>query len=198
VHAKLIAALASRPDPDLLWAAGIMGRPDAVAVAIELLDHPRLDRLAGEVVSTALGISTRDERFWLDEGAHGSYGADPDEALPSLAADDLDGDLVPPEDRRLRRPNAQAIQQWWAEAELEFSPALRYFGGRPLDRTTIAYALREAPMRQRHALALELAIRSAGHGLLDTLAPARTQIARLATIFASVGEIDFQGGLPLM
>lgn len=198
VHARIIAALASRPDPDLLWATAIMGRPDGVAVAIELLDHPRLDRLAGEVVCTVLGLSTRDERFWLDDGAHGSYGVDPNEALPSLAVDDLDADLVPPEDRRLRRPNPWAIREWWVEAELEFSPALRYFGGRPLDCSTVALGLRDAPMRQRHPLALELAIRSAGRALLDTLAPARTQTTRLAAIFASVGEIDFQGGLPLM
>ncbi|MFO7567926.1 MAG: hypothetical protein R6X02_35120 [Enhygromyxa sp.] len=205
VHARLIAALASRPDPDLLSAAGITGRPDAVAVAIGLLDHPGLGRIAGEVVSAVLGLSTRDERFWLDEGAHGSYGVDPDEALPSLAADDLDANLVPPELLRLRRPNARAIRQWWREAELEFSPALRYFGGRPLDLSTAISGLREAPMRRRQALALELAIRSAGAALLDCRASARTQITQLAAIFASVGpgldqagELDFQGGLPLM
>src|SRR5690606_4626196 len=74
VHARLLGALASRPDPELLAAAGVMGRPDAVAVAVELLDHDRLARLAGEVVSAVMGVSIRDERFWLDEGAHGSYG----------------------------------------------------------------------------------------------------------------------------
>jgi uncharacterized protein (TIGR02270 family) len=201
VHARLLGALASRPDPELLWAAGVMGRPDAVAVAIELLDHDRLGRLAGEVVSMVFGLSTRDDRYWLDEGAHGSFGADPEEALPELAADNLDASLIPPEERRLRQPNAQAIREWWAEAELEYSPALRYFGGRPLDPRTIAQALREAPMRQRHHLALELAMRSAGAALLDTRAPARTQLHQLATIFATLErgpELDFQGGLPLM
>jgi uncharacterized protein (TIGR02270 family) len=199
VHARLLGALASRPDPELLSAAGVMGRPDAVAVAIELLDHQHLSRLAGEVVSTVLGLSTRDDRFWLDEGAHGSFGADPDEALPKLNADQLDADLIPPEIRRLRQPNPRAIRDWWLEAELEYSPALRYFGGRPLDRSTMAHALREAPMRQRHHLGLELAMRSAAAALLDTRAPARTQTHQLATIFATLGpELDFQGGLPLM
>lgn len=203
VHARLLAALASRPDPELLWAAGVMGRPDAVAVAIELLDHDRLGRLAGEVVSTVLGLSTRDDRYWLDDGAHASFGADPDEALPSLPSDPLDADLIPPEERRLRAPDARAIREWWMDAELEYSPALRYFGGRPLDHASILQALREAPMRQRHHLALELAIRSAGAAQLDTRAPARTQTQQLAAIFATLRdgigpELDFQGGLPLM
>jgi uncharacterized protein (TIGR02270 family) len=201
VHARLLAALASKPDPELLWAAGVMGRPDAVAVAVELLEHPRLGRLAGEVVSTVLGLSTRDNRYWLDEGAHGAFGRDPAEALPELAADDLDANLIPPEERRLRQPNPRAIREWWVEAELEFSPALRYFGGRPLELATVTQALHEAPMRQRHTLALELAMRTAGLAVLDTRAPARTQTAQLATIFARIGahpEMDFQGGLPLM
>jgi uncharacterized protein (TIGR02270 family) len=201
VHARVLALLASRPDAELLWAAGVTGRPDAVAMAIELLDHEQLGRLAGEVVSMVLGLSTRDDRYWLDEGAHGSYGADPDEALPSLARDNLEANLIPPEHRRLRRPNARAIREWWVDAELEYSPALRYFGGRPLDLSNIAQALREAPMRQRHHLALELAMRSAGTALLDTRAPARTQIHQLSTFFDTLdrsGELDFQGGLPLM
>lgn len=201
VHARLLSALASRPDPELLTAAGVMGRPDAVAVAVELLDHDRLARLAGEVVSTVLGVSTREQRFWLDEGAHGSYGEDPNQALPPLGDDDLEADLIPPTERRLRMPDARAIRAWWADAEFEFSPALRYFGGRPLDLSTVVQGLREAPTRRRHALALELAIRSAGAGVLDTHAPARTQSPRLAAIFATLsahGQLDFQGGLPMM
>jgi len=201
VHARMLGALVSRPDPELLAAAGVMGRPDAVAVAVELLDHPELARLAGEVVSTVCGLSTRDDRYWLDEGAHGAYGADPAEALPDLDADDLDADLVPTEQRRLRLPNAAAIRAWWADAEFEYSPALRYFGGQPLELATVAHGLRTAPMRQRHALALELAIRSAGVAILTTHAPARTQTTQLPAIFATLssrGELDFQGGLPMM
>ncbi len=208
VHARLIRRLAQRPDPELLRAATVMGRVDGVAVAIDLLDHPQLSRLAGEVVSAVLGLSTRDERYWLDDGAHGAYGEEPSEALPPLSRDVLDANLVPPEHRRLRRPNPATVRAWWAEAELEFSPALRYFGGRPLDLSIVEQALREAPMRQRQPLALELAVRTAGAALLDTRAPARVQVQQLDEIFATLQtpgqarepahELDFQGGLPLM
>ncbi len=205
VHARVIAELSRRPDPELMWAAGVTGRPDAAAVAIELLDDPRLGRLAGEVVSVVLGLSTRDDRYWLDDGAHGAYGEDPDEALPPLADEDLAANLIPPEERRLRLPNAVAIRDWWTDAELEFSPALRYFGGRPCALSTVEHGLREASMRHRHALALELGIRSAGLALLDTRAPTRVQTNQHVAIFATLhslaqshGELDFQGGLPLM
>jgi uncharacterized protein (TIGR02270 family) len=200
VHARLISALATRPDPELLAAASATGRPDAVAVAVELLDHPQLARLAGEVVATVVA-PPRDDRLWIDEGGHGSYGADAHEALPALADDDLDADLVPPEQLRLRLPNAPALRDWWLDAEPEFSPALRYFGGRPLDLRTVEIGLRTATMRRRPALGLELAIRSAGMGQLDTRAPARAQVERMAGIFARLGAgapLDFQGGLPMI
>ena len=82
---------------------------------------------------------------------------------------------------------------------------LRHFAGLPLDRWTVERALHEAPMRRRHTIALELAIRSAGIGLLDTRAPARVQVRRMTEIFATLDQyaaaghsVDFQGGLPLV
>ncbi len=193
VHARILGPLKARPSADLLWAASISGRAQAVAIAIDLLDHPQLDRLAGDVVACITGLSTQDPRFWLDEGATGRYGAHPAEALPALADDDLDADLVPPEHLRLRRPNPEQIRHWWQFAAADFSPAWRYLGGRPLELATLHAGLRTAPMRRRHPLALELAIRSAGEGILDTQAPARIQIPRTEAIFArlaSLGELQ--------
>jgi uncharacterized protein (TIGR02270 family) len=220
-HRHLLARLRERPDPDLLWAAGITGRVDAAAIAIELLDHPTLARLAGELLTFVAGLPTgssaawratpslphaqRLDALWLDEGVHGGFGADEDEALPTLARDDLDADLVPPEERRLRLPNPAAVRAWWSAQRERLAPALRHYAGWPLETAVIARALYEAPMRRRHALALELAIRSAGIGLLDTRAPARVQMVRMREIFATLEQfavsgrgVDFQGGLPLV
>ncbi|MFV8755986.1 HEAT repeat domain-containing protein [Nannocystaceae bacterium ST9] len=201
VHARLFDLLESRPSPDLLWAAAISGRPEAVVLALDLLDHPKLARLAGEVVTHVAGLSTHDHRFWLDEGAAGGYGASASEALPPLARDDLDANLVPPELLRLRRPDPERIREWWRAVEGYFSPAWRYLAGRPLDLAAMRAGLNDAPMRRRHPLALELAIRTAGVGLLDTRAPARIQFTRGEAIFASLGalgEFDFQGGFPIL
>jgi uncharacterized protein (TIGR02270 family) len=205
VHAKLFGMLRAQPDADLLWAAGVTGRADAAAVAVELIDHPQLARLAGELLTFVAGLSTQDNTWWLDEGAHGAFGDDPDEALPPLAKDRLDADLVPPEERRLRLPNPTSVRAWWSERRMQLSPHLRLFAGVPLELSTVERALHEAPMRRRHPLALELAIRSAGIGLFDTRAPVRVQVQRMRQIFASLHEfaaagrhVDFQGGLPLL
>lgn len=204
VHAKIFDLLEERPSADLLWAASITGRADAVMLALDLLDHPRLARLAGEVVTSITGLSTRDHQFWLDEGAAGRFGATANEALPALAADDLDAELVPPDELRLRLPNPERIRECWAGSVERFSPAWRYVGGHPLDLASIDAALRDAPMRRRHPLALELAIRCGGAGVLDTRAPARIQITQSAAIFARLAaglgsrELDFQGGFPIL
>jgi uncharacterized protein (TIGR02270 family) len=204
-HGHLLGRLRERPDADLLWAAGITGRADAAAIAIELLEHPTLARLAGELLTFVAGLSPTVDALWLDEGAHGSFGADEDEALPTLARDDLAADLVPPEERRLRLPNPVAVRAWWSTQRERLAPALRHYAGWPLETAVIERALYEAPMRRRHALALELAIRSAGIGLLDTRSPARVQMMRMREIFATLGQfaangqgVDFQGGLPLV
>jgi uncharacterized protein (TIGR02270 family) len=204
-HARLLNMLRAAPDPDLMWAVGVTGRPDAAALAVELVDHPALARLAGELLTFIAGLPTTVDLYWLDNGAHGAFGADPNEALPELEADDLDADLVPPEDRRLRLPNPTAVRAWWSERRAALAPHLRHYAGHPLDPRVFQYALSSAPMRRSHALALELAIRSAGIGLLDTRAPARVQLQRTAEIFATLGEyaaaghsVDFQGGLPML
>jgi uncharacterized protein (TIGR02270 family) len=204
-HQHLLARLRERPDADLLWAAGVTGRIDAAVLAIELLEHPTLARLAGELLTFVVGLPTTGDALWLDEGAHGAYGGDEDEALPTLARDDLDADLVPPEERRLRLPNPSAVRAWWSTQRGGLVPGLRHYAGWPLETAVIEQALYDAPMRRRHALALELGIRSAGIGLLDTRAPARVQMVRMREIFATLGQfaasgrgVDFQGGLPLL
>lgn len=200
VHARLLASLRARPSAELLWAAMISGRPDAIPIALELLDHPKLGRAAGEVIASIAGLSTREHGYWLDEGATGRFGSQAAQALPALAADDLDANLVPPEHLRLRRPNAPAIRAWWHRSAAHFSPQLRYLGGHPLSLAQLEAILHDCSMRRRHPLALELAIRSAGEGLLDTRAPARVQIPRAAAIFARLEgrAIEFQTGLPLL
>jgi uncharacterized protein (TIGR02270 family) len=204
-HRHLLGKLRDRPDADLLWAAGITGRPEAAAIAIELLDHPTLARLAGELLTFVAGLPLTVDSLWLDEGAHGAYGQDADEALPELARDDLDANLVPPEERRLRLPDPTAVRLWWSNQRDSLEPGLRHFAGRPLVTPLVEQALHEAPMRRRHTLALELAIRSAGIALLDTRAPARVQMLRMREIFATLAQfsasgrdVDFQGGLPPM
>ena len=49
------------------------------------------------------------------------------------------------------------MRAWWSSQREGLSRGLRYFAGHPLDPAIAEQALRYAPMRRRHALALELA-----------------------------------------
>lgn len=203
-HAQLLAELATRPDPDLLWAAGLTGRVDAVIVAVELVADPDLARLAGEVISNVAGLPVGEDDYWLDAGGTRAVGADEDEALPELADDDLEADLVPPEELALRLPDPEAVRAWWVEHQLELLPGLRYLAGRPFDLAHLERTLIEGSMRRRQPLLLELAMRSRGALMVAGEAPARVQLDAVEDIFAgrvlspdALAQLEFQSGLPL-
>lgn len=200
-HATLIAEVRKAPDADGLWAVGLTGRPAAVELAVELLDDKRLARVAGEVLAFVAGLPLDDKRWWLDDGARGLVGADPEEALPPLAKDDLDANLVPPVELELHGPNPKIIRRWWSGQRERLEADGRYLCGRPLDGRRLLWGLRELPTRRRHPLALELALRSHGKHGVDTRAAARTQLAtqaKLGPLREALAAIDCQSGLPLL
>ncbi|MCA9682069.1 MAG: HEAT repeat domain-containing protein [Myxococcales bacterium] len=200
VHGQILASLRRDPSANRLWAAGLTGRLEAVDLACELLDHPQLARLAGEVVATITGLAlpgSGDRRCWLDDGAKGLFGTDADEALPTLSKDDLDADLIPKDELALPLPDAAAVRRWWAERRGSLTPQLRHLAGEPLDGQRLVWGLRHLPTRRRRVLALELAMRSAGAHVLDTRSSARSQLTALAELEAAdLDNIDCQRGLP--
>jgi uncharacterized protein (TIGR02270 family) len=195
VHQRLLAELAAAPTPDLVWAAGLTGRANAVDAVLEYLEHPKLARLAGEVVCAVAGLSSTDNQFWLDRGV--PFGLDEKDALPELESDDLDANLVPTKDAPLRLPKPEAIRAWWAQRRDEFAAGVRHSNGRPLDAEHVGLSLRELPTRRRHLLALELAVRTTGHVQIETRAMTAIQYAQMDTELAKLGSLDFQGGWPL-
>lgn len=192
-HHRLLVELAATPTPELVWAVGLTGRIAAVDLVIELLDHPELARLAGEVVCTIGGLSMTEDRFWLDRGA--PVGGDEDDALPDLDDDDLEADLVPSGDDSLRLPNSDEIRAWWAQRRGGLQPNLRHSKGRPLDLAQLARSLSELPNRRRHPLALELAARTLGRVQISTRALTAVQLDQINAGFAALDPIDLQRGL---
>ena len=174
---------------DALWALGFSGRVAAVDRCIDLLADEDHGRLAGEVVCAITGLPTDDDRYWQEEPDDD----DPEETLPELEDDDLDADLVPEHDRRLRLPEPDEIAAWWEVRRPEFDEALRHRGGRPLDRDSLVASLWTAPMRRRHALAFELAVRSGGVANIETRALSITQQRQLAEL-GELGRVDCQRG----
>ncbi len=174
---------------DALWAVGFSGRMSAVDRCIGLLEDEEFGQLAAEVVCAIAGLPTNEDRFW-----RAAKPVSAEQALPSLAADDLNADLVPEGKKALPHPNPEEVARWWHARKHDFQPALRYLHGRPLDKQAILHALSQGPMRRRHNLALELACRTAAAASVSTWDWAACQRAQLAGL-AGLPEIDCQRGL---
>lgn len=162
---------------DALWAASYCGRVAAVDRCMATLDDPELGPRAGEVVVAITGLPTTDDRYWFDRPQ-----PDEDESLPPLDADDLEADLTPNPEARLPLPEPGEVRRWWEEARPRFDPARRYLGGSAVDGSTLLHALAHGPLRRRHALAFEVAVRSRGLVQLDTRAWCWRQRAQLSGI----------------
>ena len=172
----LTAALSRQEDAGAaLLAGGYLGLPDAVPGILEHLDGPpESARLAGEAFCAITG---------LDFGAPGmtvqTEQTEPDEPVP-LEHEDLEGDLVPSPEDHLPLPDAAAVRSWWEHNRSCFAPGQRYLAGQPVTGNAYRLALFDGPLRRRHTLALELAIRTRGRLMPETRTWARVQLQALA------------------
>lgn len=175
---------------DRVWALGLSGWPAAVDQCVALLDDPKVCRLAAEAICAITGLSRDMEGAWRVKPVR-------DDELPELDEEDLDADLVPTAEDKLPWPEPGVIAQWWAARRATFHPQTRYLGGRPMDGACVLDALASAPLRRRHALAFELAVRSGGAAWLDTRASTARQRAQLDRVATITHAIDFQRGRPV-
>lgn len=151
-------------------ALGVSGNPDVIPALLLLLDSvdPPLAQLAAEAIVTIAGPAAA---LYQDPPP-----APDEDALPPLAEDDLDADLIPPSTSELPWPDAAAITAWWADATL---PRGRLIDGHPATPTAMIEALRTGTTRRNKVLALVLALASGGALRLDTLRLASAQRAQL-------------------
>jgi uncharacterized protein (TIGR02270 family) len=141
-----------------VFALGLSGRARAVESCLPLLRHPKLARVAGEAVSVMSGIRIEGELCRPE----------PEEEPVPLEEDDLDADLVPTPEMELPDPAPEAVERAWAAARGAFDASKRYLRGKPFERSALEEALRRGPMRWRHPLALEVAIRTRGRVTIES------------------------------
>ncbi|ATB50988.1 TIGR02270 family protein [Corallococcus macrosporus] len=160
--------------PHVLWALGFSGRLGAMEACLALLEDPLVARLAGEAFSAMTGLQL--------EGLHAlPPGERPEGApLPPELQEDLDADLVPKPEDDLPWPCIGAVRYWWKEARPRFHAERRYLNGQLLEGPVLLEALTHGPMRRRHVLARELAIRGKGQHRIPTRAFSPRQRAALA------------------
>ncbi|NMO20033.1 TIGR02270 family protein [Pyxidicoccus fallax] len=160
--------------PHALWALGFSGRLVAMEACLALLEDPLVARLAGEAFSAMTGLPL--------EGLHAlPPGEQPEGAPPSPEQqEDLDADLVPRPEDELPWPCIGAVRYWWKEARPRFHAERRYLNGQLLEGPVLLEALTHGPMRRRHVLAREFAIRSQGRHRIPTRAFTQRQWSALA------------------
>ena len=147
---------------DALWALGFSGRVAAADACVALMREAPVAALAGEAFSAITGLRI--------EGGHATEKEEREE-------DDLDADLTLRPEDALPLPHAEQVAVWWKEARARLDPKQRHLAGQPFTPQVLLEALVSAPMRRRHALALELALRSRGALQVPTRAFVQHQVA---------------------
>ncbi|MCY1018761.1 TIGR02270 family protein [Pyxidicoccus sp. MSG2] len=156
--------------PDVLWALGFSGRVAAAEACVELMWNMRVAALAGEAFSAITGLRIAEE--------YAAPREEEDEELPPLE-EDLDADLTPKPEDALPMPRPESVAAWWQQERQRLDAKQRYLAGQPFTPVAVLDALVSAPMRRRHALALELALRSRGAVQVPTRAFVTRQLAAL-------------------
>ncbi|PTL82336.1 hypothetical protein DAT35_21145 [Vitiosangium sp. GDMCC 1.1324] len=174
--------------PHALWALGFSGREVAMEACLKYLGEPSVARLAGEAFSAMTGLRLEGP-YALPPGER-PEGAPP----PPESQEDLDADLVPRPEDDLPWPHVAAVRAWWDEARKRFDKGTRYLLGQPFSGPVLVDALETGPMRRRHVLARELAIRTQGKHVIPTRAFTHRQREALARARASCANVR---GTPL-
>uniref|UniRef100_UPI0013D75EB1 TIGR02270 family protein n=1 Tax=Myxococcus vastator TaxID=2709664 RepID=UPI0013D75EB1 len=157
-----------------LWALGFSGRVAAMESCVNHLAVPEVARLAGEALSAMTGLRL-EGAFALPPGER------PEGApVPPEEEESLDADLTPRPEDDLPWPDVAAVKDWWARNHARFVKGTRYLQGQPFSGPALVEALESSPMRRRHVLARELAIRTRGQHRIPTRAFTHRQREALA------------------
>lgn len=137
---------------------GVVGDTVFIDQLLALLNNPQIARVAGEAFATITGLDLGYED--LDADAPESGSASNDDPDDEEIAIDLDEDL--------QWPAADRIAQWWMRHSDRFQPGIRYLAGQPISEDSLLRILVDRTQRQRHAAALEIALRHPSQILFET------------------------------
>lgn len=176
-----IAAALGNPAlcPAAIWAAGLSGWPQAGDLCLPFLDDRRLGRLAFEALCCIGGAGIA------------RYSASESEETAEAEGEEV---LAPGPEGELPLPVGELVEHAWRKARSSLADGQRHLGGRPFSADELLRAFVGGPTRRRHALGLELALRSQGQYHIQTRSWARQQLEAQATAKRVAGT-DF--GAPL-
>jgi uncharacterized protein (TIGR02270 family) len=151
---------------DLIRGIGAIGDPLYIPWLIERMAEPETARLAGEAFSliTGLDLAFRDLERRGPEDFQSGPGDDPADENVALDEDDT-----------LPWPDPARVGDWWTANREQFRSGTSHFLGVPKAGADWLLALSDAFQRQRHAAALELAIRQPNRAMFEVRARGRLQ-----------------------
>lgn len=157
-----------------LWALGFSGRVVAMEACLALTENASVARLAGEAFSAMTGLRLEGP-YCLPPGEW------PEGAPPAPEESEEPGaDLTRHPEDDLPWPEVTAVRAWWETARGRFVKGQRYLLGQPFSGPVLLEALESSPMRRRHVLARELAIRTRGQHVIPTRASTHRQRTAIA------------------
>lgn len=151
-------------------ALGALGDTAQIPQLLELMDHPKWARAAGEAFSMITGADLAKLNLEAE--------APPVSVGPT--DDPADEDVSLDLDENLPWPSTVSVRTYWSTRLELFQPGRRYLAGLPTDAAGLRQVLVEGRQRQRAAAAVELGIRHPEQRLFDVRARARTQAAILS------------------
>ncbi|MCP3143952.1 TIGR02270 family protein [Pyxidicoccus xibeiensis] len=163
---------------DALWALGISGCVEAAESCLPLLEDTSLGGLAAEAFCCITGLRLE-----------GRFKAQPGDEQASAPGASWDGLAPGTTGVELPRASLGAVREWWQQERTRFRPGLRYLWGQPLTPAWMLESLELLPMRRRHALALEVLLRSRGACQVPTRAFSEVQRSRLLTARAGMHRL---------
>lgn len=163
-----------------LWAMGYTGRIQSAELCLRYVesDDERTAKLAAEAFGEITGLSGLTQEFLAAKPSKDAAEAGDDEPL-SLDDDDLDEDLELDATDELPLLDPFSVASWYEKNRHRFSKNERYLLGNIYSADSIIEALITFPMRRRHELAIELALRTGARRWVTTDAFARRQVREL-------------------
>jgi uncharacterized protein (TIGR02270 family) len=162
-----------------LWCLGFCGTLEAGDACVPYLQSKdeRVAKMAASSIAwlAGLDLNNTELRGVPREPAE-------DETLPAIEEDALDADLVLDGIDDLPVPHGEAIAQRWRENQGRLGQARRSIFGLPFSPGAIIAALDAGPLWRRHAVALELSVRTGGREHVSTTAFSSCQRRQMAAL----------------
>ena len=165
---KLVALLDTADvRPDALWALGFSGWKVAMEACVPWMSD-EVGALAGEAFSAMTGLRLE-----------GPYTSQRTEDAATVLDENPEADVRRRMEELLPLPHSQAVADWWRENHARFGAGQRYLKGSPWAAHSLLNVLESAPLRRRHALALDATLRSRGAVRIPTRGWVHQQVAAL-------------------